>query len=147
MRDFKLWIIPLAILISIIFVLSTTSKTMEWMDFNKAVEKAEEDKKAIMVLVTSENCPQCESVLEILREEETAKIIREKFLPVKINIDSERDYSMLQNFLLTPRELKAPSLIFLTPKGELIEMIRISAEGEKIKEILQRVTIEECPCF
>ena len=72
-------------------------------DFNKALKKANKEKKYIMVVADADACPWCRKLEEnILTLESVDKIIKSKFIPALINVDSKGEPKNLKKLKTTP---------------------------------------------
>ncbi len=69
----------------------TAPAGIEWLDFDVAIAKAEEDGKQILVFGMADWCPYCRQMLrEVYTDSTVQHAISEYFHPVKLDSDSDR---------------------------------------------------------
>ena len=76
--------------IILILALLTTllsGNEIKWIDFDDAIEMAENNNKTILVMLSREGCPACEYMLDVVfKNEEVLEAINKDFIPVYIDI-------------------------------------------------------------
>jgi len=77
------------LLISALFM-SSLFADLTWVDYDDALEKAEKEKKIVMVMLSREGCSGCEYMKDIVfKNDDVTKVINEKFVPVHVDIQQD----------------------------------------------------------
>lgn len=105
----------------------SVNEPFEWLKLEKAQNAAINDGKTIMVFVEAEWCGICRRMEnEIFPQEVIQKLIREKYHPVTIDLDS-REKVIYNGQEMTEREFArkmnvsaTPTIIFINPQGEVL---------------------------
>ncbi len=124
-------------LLSFVFVINLNSASLEFIeqmkyevDYDKALEKAKEVKKPIMLVLGTKTCPWCRKLeRQTLKKEDINDIVLKNFIPLILDRD-DGDY---------PMEFVAkvvPTVIFINEKDE--KQFEISY-GYKNKKVFQTV--------
>ncbi len=74
-----------------------------YKDFNRALKKANSTKKYIMVVADAVSCPWCRKLEEnILSVKNIDKIIKSKYIPAVVDVDTKGEPQMLKKLKSTP---------------------------------------------
>jgi len=105
----------------------SVNEPFEWLKLEKAQSAATNDGKTIMVFVEAEWCGICRRMEnEIFPQVAIQTLIREKYHPVTIDLDS-REKVIYNGQEMTEREFArkmnvsaTPTIIFINPQGEVL---------------------------
>jgi len=106
------------ILLLLICSVSLYSAELSWIhSYEKAVQKAKDENKSIMVFVEAEHCPYCVKMEnEVLKDKYVVDSL-EKFVPLKLDINSKdvkREFS---------KTSVTPTIYFITPDKKPLQDI------------------------
>ncbi len=124
------------------------NKKIEWLDFNKAYEKAKKEKKFLLVDFYSNGCGYCKKMDETTyKDNSVLKILNKDFVTAKI-VTEDIDYRVkykgvkyydLQEFLYAIRINSLPTTGFIDKKGEFITVIPGYIPPKMMKNILEYI--------
>lgn len=127
---------------------------VKWMTFEEAVEKSKSEKRKIFIDVYTDWCGWCKVMdKETFSEPEVAKILNEKFYPVKFNAEQRENvefngttfkfvpsggkgYHELAAALLN-NKLSYPTVVFLNEEFAMIQPLPGFQKPEEFHKIIQ----------
>lgn len=128
--------------------LSAQEKELNWNSFEKAVERAKEQGKPILVDVWAPWCGWCKKMQKEVYPELALKL-NEDFILTRLNRDDHETRKKFQQVSYTPLRLaqkfkvqNVPAVVLLSPDGEYLFHISGFVEAEKLEEILGYVKLE-----
>ena len=72
-------------------------------DYQKALQRAKKEAKPLMIFMTTNYCPWCRKLeSRILSQKEIDQKIKQKYVPVMLNLDEKKFPKQLQEIALTP---------------------------------------------
>lgn len=80
------WLLALGVIVS------TASAELKWAaSYDAALAQAKKEKKNVMVMLSKEECPACEYMIDVVFEEKTvADEVHRKFIPVHFDIHNDK---------------------------------------------------------
>ena len=134
----------------------TEEPVVRWMTFEEAVAKAKKEKRKIFVDVYTDWCGWCKVMdKNTFNDPEVARILNEKFYPVKFNAEQREDvvfdghtfrfiesgrsgYHELAASLLN-NKLSYPTVVFLTEEFEMIQPLPGFRKAQEFHKIIQYI--------
>ncbi|AGK61983.1 hypothetical protein Asulf_02018 [Archaeoglobus sulfaticallidus PM70-1] len=116
----KAKIVALAIVVIGIVVVMLTSNSedkIRWKSYDEALELSKKNNKYVFIYFYSETCPYCKLAEKVLNDEEVAKEIENRFIPVKT--DELMRYS---HFFKDQQRIGTPSFLILDSNGNAIDL-------------------------
>lgn len=136
------------------FAQETHEGPVKWMTFEQAVEKSKTEKRKIFIDVYTDWCGWCKVMdKNTFNEPQVAKILNEKFYPVKFNAEQTEDvvfsgttfkfvpsgnkgYHQLAAALLN-NQLSYPTVVFLDEEFRMIQPLPGYQKPEEFHKIIQ----------
>lgn len=102
--------------------------------YEKALLKAKEENKILMMIATTKSCPWCRKLeRQTLKKDEVDNLIKTKFIPLSVDQD-------LKNFPSVYEVKVVPTIYFINPKDEtVIEKVLGYKNKNEFMDILQRI--------
>lgn len=129
---------------------------VQWMTFEEAVARSKKEKKKIFIDVYTDWCGWCKVMdKNTFNDPEVARILNEKFYPVKFNAEQREDitfdghtfrfvesgrsgYHELAASLLN-NKLSYPTVVFLTEDFEMIQPLPGFRKADEFHKIIQYI--------
>ena len=109
------------LLAGIIIAASTLYAELDWVDYDKALEQAQNDGKIIMVMLSQEGCDACWYMEEVVFEDDNiVSELEMDFIPVHFDVKTD-------SFPKKLTYIGTPTFYFLNEKGEKIERLNGAA--------------------
>lgn len=104
-------------------------------NLHNAREKAQAEGKLLFVDFYASWCAPCKWMEQnTFTDPEVIKLLNQKFIPVKVNIDDFEGYNMKEQF-----EVKVlPTLLFFNTEGKVVTRIEETLSPSKMREILNK---------
>jgi thioredoxin-related protein len=147
------------LLFSLILVITTsmapeTGSAVKWMSFEEAVEKSKTEKRKIFIDVYTDWCGWCKVMdKNTFSEPSIAKILNDKFYPVKFNAEQREDVVFMGNtfkFVASGRngyhelaasllnnKLSYPTVVFLDENFKMLQPLPGYQKPEEFHKIVQ----------
>lgn len=127
------------------------SSAVHWLSYNQALNLAKVQKKLIFVDMYADWCVPCRIMdVNVYGDTAVAKVLNERFLPVKLDADSQEKITcdgkkkMVQKCYSEVWELKAlPSFVLVAPKGMSILTVTQSMTVEDMLYLLNQFLSKE----
>lgn len=131
-----------------------TEEPVRWMSFEEAVEKSKTERKKIFIDVYTDWCGWCKVMdRNTFNDPEVAKILNDKFYPVKLNAEQRADinfdghtfkfiesgssgYHELAAALLG-NKLSFPTVVFLTEDFKMIQPLAGYVKADEFHKIIK----------
>lgn len=121
------------IVLIFILLVSTLFSDINWLDEDEVYSIAKKENKLVMVMLSRENCPGCEYMLEtVFKNEKLQSYLAKHFLSVQIDVN--------ENFV--PDELPffgTPTFYFLDMNATVIKRINGGEQADKFLKTLEEV--------
>lgn len=109
------------------FAQSDTPDSIAWEIMDRALERSETEEKLILIDVYASWCPYCQRMQsEVYPSNEVEQAIRDYFIPVRINIESDetlqfqgREFTEA-DFARALRYQSVPTTFFMNSRGEVV---------------------------
>lgn len=88
----------------------------EWFTYEEALKIQKVNSKIIMIDVVREHCRYCILMDELFKDKELALWLKERFIPVKLNLDKD-------SIELNPAVKMTPSFYFLDKDQNIVKII------------------------
>ena len=152
----RIFIYSVTILLLVLFNFKVEAKSgnegLEWLDWNKAQELAKTDKdKIIFIDVYTDWCGWCKKMdKDTYENEEIIKMIRKKFLAVKLNPEKDAKYkvddmevsgSQLLNMLTNNQQMGYPTILFIIPKTRVVYPMAGYQNAVDFKATLEKIVV------
>ncbi|MEX2585983.1 MAG: thioredoxin fold domain-containing protein [Balneolaceae bacterium] len=119
-----LWV---ALLPTELFGQSDSPDAIEWEAMERALERSEAEEKLILIDVYAAWCPYCQRMQsEVYPSDEVEEAIQSYFIPVRINIESDRKLRFQgrefteAEFAKALRYQSVPTTFFMNSRGEVV---------------------------
>lgn len=106
---------------------SGNGESLKWIPIDEALQMAGEQEKLVLIDVYAAWCPYCQRMQsEVYPDSGVEEIIREYFVPVRINIESDQGVTYLgesytqAQFARALRFQSVPTTYFMNPRGEVV---------------------------
>lgn len=127
------------------------SSAVHWLSYNQALNLAKVQKKLIFVDMYADWCVPCRIMdVNVYGDSAVAKVLNERFLPVKLDADSQEKITCdgkkktVQKCYSEVWELKAlPSFVLVAPKGMSILTVTQSMTVEDMLYLLNQFLSKE----
>ncbi|MEX0994800.1 MAG: thioredoxin fold domain-containing protein [Balneolaceae bacterium] len=128
-RSLTMGFIILTLSLSVAFAQEKTADDLriQWTGMERALELAAENNKTILIDVYAEWCSYCQRMQdEVYPDLEVRQIIREYFIPVRVNVDSKQTLKYLdrsftqEEFSRALENRSTPTYYFMNEKGEVV---------------------------
>jgi len=121
----------------IVILLAVSLFANEWLDYDEALEKAQQEDKLMLVMLSQAGCPACKYMKDVvLPSKNVSKEIKKNFVFVELDINEEK----------IPKKLDymgTPTFHFLDKNGKKLDVSYGSSNVEDFMITLEEVTIEE----
>ena len=141
-----------AIGLFVIFVMSSAvsakaKKSIEWLPFDKALQKAQKNDKYIFVDIYADWCGYCKMLdATTYQAESVQKELAKNFVSIKLDSESSEEVSW-DGKTMSKQQLAGywgvtglPTLLFLNPKGEIIAAYPSYADADLMINLLKYVS-------
>lgn len=129
---------------------------VKWMSFEEAIEKAKVEKKKIFIDVYTDWCGWCKVMdKNTFNDPEVAKVLNEKFYPVKFNAEQRGDinfaghtFKFIENgrsgyhelaASLLNNQLSYPTVVFLTEDFKIIQPLPGYRKADEFHKIVKYI--------
>jgi len=113
--------------------LSTLFADVNWVDYDDAIELAEEENKIIMVMLSREGCSGCEYMKDIVFEnDDISALLAKKFISVHVDIQQDFIPSGLTY-------IGTPTFYFLDKDEKKLERIDGGKNAKSFMDLLKKV--------
>jgi thioredoxin-related protein len=129
---------------------------VKWMSFEEAIEKAKVEKKKIFIDVYTDWCGWCKVMdKNTFNDPEVAKVLNEKFYPVKFNAEQRADISFAGHTFkfiengksgyhelaasLLNNQLSYPTVVFLTEDFKIIQPLPGYRKADEFHKIVKYI--------
>jgi len=104
-------------IVLILLTFFLTSQALEWKSYEEALKIQKQNNKPIMIDVVRTHCHYCSDMQRNVFDNEAMSLwLEERFIPVKLNLDSQKLPLGLQVSF-------TPSFFFVNAQGEIIKKI------------------------
>lgn len=99
-------------------------------DFEKTVEKAQEEKKPVLVFFMTKNCPYSANMLSSAFEDPRVERLAKEFVCVMIDIGDPQYDELCNSYNVDA----SPTVQFTTANGELLQRLVAEQSGDRLAE-------------
>ncbi len=130
---------------------TAADSTVRWFKYSDALKIAKIQKKLIFVDLYADWCVPCRVMdVNVYRDPRVVKLLNERFLPVKLDADSQEKIlcdgkkKTVQRCYYDVWELKAlPALVLVAPKGMSILTVTQSMSADEMEYLLNQFLSKE----
>ncbi|GEM_PF-255096 len=121
------------LLVGMILAAGTLCAELDWIGYDEALTRAEDDGKIVMVMLSQEGCDACWYMDEVVFEDENvAAEIEMDFIPVHFDIKKD---TIPKQFTY----IGTPTFYFLTAQGDKIERLNGAANVKDFTDYIRDV--------
>ncbi|MBD3797935.1 MAG: DUF255 domain-containing protein [Campylobacterales bacterium] len=121
-----------ALMISLV-LLGSSSQAFDWMNYEDALKEQKKHYKPIMIDVMRTECHYCSDMEKnVFADREMAEWIKERFIPVKINLDHD-------TMPIDQKVSFTPTFFFLDGHGKIIKKIPGSWNIQDFKDLTKGI--------
>ena len=131
-------------------------ETVKWISFEEAIEKSKKEKKKIFIDVYTDWCGWCKVMdKNTFNDPQVAKVLNEKFYPVKFNAEQREDISFSGHTFkfiengrsgyhelaasLLNNQLSYPTVVFLTEDFKMIQPLPGYRKADEFHKIVEYI--------